>query len=140
MNNKKWSYLKNGWGKGEDLSNLVTYFHNGSGYRIVVYKDTLEGNIRVRVSDKWSAFAIGIISSGFPREKGNVYSCIEDLDKIMNSVRDKTTRRFFIRTVRKLALYDGLYIKDFLTNDGRGDRIDWEKVREYEKKYYPESW
>ncbi len=129
------SYLEKIW---YDMRNdIVTYFHNGSGYRVVIYKEQLghEKRIVVEVSYKWSAFSLGIISSGWPTDN-IVGSCIEDLPKIVSGVKDKVTRRFILRTIRELPMHDGLYIKDFLTNNGKGDRIDWKKVREYEEKYY----
>ena len=133
------SYLDEIW--GDRKNDVITYFHNGSGYRVIVYRDKVANEYRtvVSVSYKWSVFSLGIISSGWSIDNV-VYSCIEDLPRIVDGVKDKVTRRFILRTIRELPMHDGLYIKDFLTNNGRGDRIDWEKVREYEKKYYPESW
>lgn len=132
MTNK--SYIEEFW--SDKIDDIITYFHNGSGYRIIVYREKIGETQRIvaEVSYKWSVFSLGIISSGWETDHV-VGSCIEDLPKIIEGVRDKVTRRFFLKTIRELPMHE-FKIKDFLTNNGKGDRIDWCKVRKYEEKYY----
>jgi hypothetical protein len=130
--NRRWSF-RDHWTKGSNPKKLE-YFRNKSGCRIVSETDD-KGVTRVYVIN--DRIGIYYVYSGFPDDKV-VSCCLEELSAAMSIIKNKVARRYFLRTIRELPMHDNLCIKDFLNKSG--DRVDWEKVKEYEKKYYPESW
>lgn len=73
----------------------------------------------------------GGVYSGFKDDKIVSY-CVELFDDIVKNIENKTARRYFLRKARKLEMHDGLLLRDFLKPEG--DRIDWDKVKDYEKE------
>ena len=119
--------------KGENYF-LISRFHNRSGYTIEEWceHDDFHGDIyHISVYHfnkdcfKWGVY------SGFKDDKIVSY-CVELFDDIVKNIENKTARRYFLRKARKLEMHDGLLLRDFLKPEG--DRIDWDKVKDYEKE------
>ena len=113
---------------------MVDRFHNRSGYTIEEWCECSDdhGNIHHIFVDRHGyCFKWGLYS-GFKDDKIVGY-CIELFDEIVENIKDKTARRYFLRRARKLEMHDGLLLQDFLKPGG--DRIDWDKVKDYEKEW-----
>ena len=108
-------------------------FHNRAGYTITVRYQEEHDSYHVHVDcsrGKVIAWGWGVYS-GF-KEDHIVGECLSLFDMTVNNIRNKTARRYFLRLIRELPMHE-FKIKDFLNSSG--DRVNWDKVREYEKQY-----
>ena len=109
---------------------LIKRFHNKAGYTIKNWYDENNESTRISVYHRNQHFKWGIYS-GFKDDKV-VGHCIELFDEIVENIKDKTARRYFLREARKLEMHDGLLLQDFLKPGGI--KVDWNKVDKYEEE------
>ena len=111
---------------------LRTSFHNKSGYKITVDYNELGDSHSIHVKYKRHCYvpSEGVYEGYY--DDHIVSYCVKNFDFLVKFIKDKTARRYFLRLVRNLPMHE-LKVKDFLT--AGGDRVDWNKVHEYENKY-----
>ena len=114
---------------------VLSIFKNKSGYRVVLYEMTLDSFkfFRIVVSSPDNDY-IPWIDSTWETDKELSYY-VKDVEGITKSIKNKTTRRYFLRTIREFPMYNkklGDYMK--------GDKINWEKVKDYEKTVLPKDY
>lgn len=111
-------------------------FHNKAGYTIWVDYDELYDSYSIHVSHNKDIKNIPSwgVYSGF-KEDHVVSYCVENFDKYMKSIKDKTARRYFLKLTRLLTMHDKMF-SDFIN---KNNCVDWNMVREYENKYNNEE-
>lgn len=109
---------------------IVSVFKNKSGNRVVLYK-VFEPVSYYYIVVSNSYRTICDLISGLPDEEEAEYY-LRDIEKYTKRIKDKTTRRYFLRLVRSLPLHQGKLFGDFMFSDGR---VDWENIKKYEQQF-----
>ena len=112
-------------------SNIVSVFKNKSGYRVVLYEITECEYSYYSIVVSKSYHVVCDLISGWPDEEEVEYY-LKDIEQDTRKIKDKTTRRYFLRLLRSLPLHQEKTFGDFMYVDGR---VNWEKVKEYERQF-----
>ena len=119
--------------KSDKIWELVSRFHNKAKYTIEEWCEHSGeyGDVyHIFVHHPKHHFKWGVYS-GFKDDKV-VGHCIGLFDEIVENIKDKTAKRYFLREARKLEMHDGLLLQDFLKPGGI--KVDWNKVDKYEEE------